>query len=320
MNERSRPDHSRSRMLVLGAAAAAGACQDPLTDPSLIAGPRVVAARVGTQVDSGIAEPSAGEAARIEWLVLSDQPGAFNAHVAWCNAAPSVLGAPRCGGSTFAEQSVLGTWGEPIALDFSVPSELAPGSAWLAWLGVCAFGEASFDASTSSYRCSDGEALSAFYRGFVPEGTPNRNPSLADDTLLLDGLTWPASEAPTALAQPPAAACVGQPLPAMRADQAASIGFELGGDDREAIEEAPGTYGAHPRESLVYTHLTDLPGLDRAFSAIDYDAERLGFDVPFELAEEPPGPDGATLRFILLARDERGGVDWVRRQACILPP
>jgi hypothetical protein len=62
-----------------------------------------------------------------------------------------------------------------------------------------------------------------------------------------------------------------------------------------------------------------LPGLDRAFSAIDYDAQRLGFDVPYEFAEEPPGQGGITLAFILLVRDERGGVDWLQRQACLLP-
>src|SRR5688572_18835378 len=116
MNERARPDHTCYRMLALVAATAASACDDPLTDPSVIAGPRVVAARVGTQVDPSIAEPVAGQAARIEWLALSNEPGAFTAHVTWCNAAPSVIGAPRCDGTTFAQQSVAGTWGEPIAL------------------------------------------------------------------------------------------------------------------------------------------------------------------------------------------------------------
>jgi hypothetical protein len=320
MNERARSDRPCSRLLLLGAAIALGACEDPLTDPSVIAGPRVVAARVGTQVDPSVAEPAAGEAARIEWLALSNEPGAFTARATWCNAAPSVIGAPRCDGTIFAEQSVAGTWGEPIALDFSVPPELAPGSAWLAWLGICTLGDATFDAVTSTFRCPDGEPLSAFYRGFVPDGTPNRNPSLADDTLVLDGSTWPAMDDPDAMAEPSGAACLGQALPTLRAERASSVGFELGGDDREALEETAGTYAAHPRESLVYTHLANLPGLDRAFSAIDYDAERLGFDVPFEFAESPPGPEGTTLSFILLVRDERGGVDWVRRRACLLPP
>jgi hypothetical protein len=320
MNEPARSPRAYIRMLVLGAAAAASACEDPLTDPAVIAGPRVVAARVGTQADPGIAEPGPGEPARIEWLALSNEPGAFTAHVTWCNAAPSVIGVPRCDGTIFAQQSVAGTWGEPIGLDFSVPPELAPGSVWLAWLGICALGDATFDASTSRFQCPEGEPLSAFYRGFVPEGTPNRNPSLGDDTLVLDGVTWPATDDPTAMAEPSGAACLGQVLPELRAERPSSFGFELGGDDREAIEDRADTYAAHPRESLVYTHLANLPGLDRAFSAIDYDAERLGFDVPFEFGEEPPGPEGTTLSFILLVRDERGGVDWLQRQACLLPP
>jgi hypothetical protein len=108
-------------------------------------------------------------------------------------------------------------------------------------------------------------------------------------------------------------------LPELRAEQPSSVLFELGGDDREALENVPGTYAAHPRESLVYTHLATQPGLDRAFSAIDYDATELAFEVPFD-ADPPASPEGSAFSFFLLVRDERGGVDWLTRQACLLPP
>lgn len=299
-------------------AIAAAACDDPLTDPALIAGPRIVGARVSAELDPELAEPGAGQAARIEWLLLSDAPGAFDARVAWCASAPTVLGAPRCEGAPFAEASLAGVFGEPLRAGFTLPAALAPGQAWLAWLGVCAAGEATFDAASSAFVCAAGEALSGFYRGFVPAGTPNRNPSLADDRLALDGAAWEAPLAGGSPALEPGAPCLGRGSPELRAGQRSSIRFELGGDDREALEDAPETYAAHPRESLVYTHLATRAGLERAFSAIDYDAAELGFEVAFD-AEQAPPADGEALRFVLLVRDERGGVDWLTREACLLP-
>jgi len=308
----------RSLVRWLLLAAAAAACEDPLTDPALIAGPRIAGARVGAELEPAVAEPGAGQRASIEWLVLSDVPGPFNARVAWCVSASTVLGAPRCDGAPFAEQSAEGAFGAPLGLGFALPAELAPGVAWLAWIGICDGGEAVFDAASSAFTCPEGEALSGFYRGFVPEGAPNRNPTLADDTLALDGAAWdaPAAGTPTLEA---GEACLGQGLPELRVERRSSVVFELGGDDREALESEPGTYAAHPRESLVYTHLASHAGLDRAFSAIDYDATQLTFEVPFD-AEQLPGEDGETLRFFLFVRDERGGVDWLMRQACLLPP
>jgi len=307
----------RAPVAWLALAAATSACEDPLTDPALVVGPRIVGARVAAAAEPAVAEPGAGEAATIDWLVLSDRAGPFTASVVWCVAAPTVLGAPRCEGAPFAEQSATGRFGEPLAFDFGVPAQLAPGDAWLAWLGLCDAGEPSFDANANAFSCAEGEALSGFYRGFVPEGVSNRNPSLADDTLALDGVAWTASDADGApeAGEP----CLDRGLLALRAEQPVSVLFELGGDDREALENAPGTYAAHPRESLVYTHLASHAGLERAFSAIDYDATELTFDVPFD-AEQAPGPDGETLRFFLLVRDERGGVDWLERRACLLPP
>jgi hypothetical protein len=301
------------------AALAAAACDDPLTDPALIAGPRIVGARVSDATEPGVAAPSAGAAAHIDWLVLSDGPGDFSANVNLCRAAPSVLGAPRCEGPVFLEQTLSGHFGQVLSLDFELPSALAPGAAWLAWLGFCDTGQAQFDAGQSLYRCAGAQPTSGFYRGFIPAGTPNRNPSLADDELLLDGALWP--EPPGGDADPVAGApCRGAGLPALAMGQTSSVAFELGGDDREPLESPPGTYGAHPRESLVFTHLASHSGLARAFSAIDFDAPEVRFEVPFEPDAEDTPPEGEALSLYLLVRDERGGVDWTRRDACLLPP
>jgi hypothetical protein len=314
---------SLGRLTALGRCLYAGvvlvACDDPLTDPALIAGPRIVGARVSADDGAERAEPAAGDAAMIDWLVLSAEPGAFQARVVWCVAAPSVLGAPRCEPNVFADQSVSGELGAPIRLSFEVPDELTPGSAWLSWLGICAAHEPVFDVEASAFRCPEGDALSGFYRGFIPGGRPNHNPSLADDNLLLAGAPWLASE-PAAESVPPRSACRELGVPLLSVAQPSSLVFELGGDDRELLENAPGTYAAHDRESLVYTHLSSHPGLDRAFSAIDFDAEALRFEVPFDFGAVAPGPDGELSSFFLLVRDERGGVDWLRRDACLISP
>ncbi len=327
MSKRSNGLRLDGLCLLVGASVVA--CEDPLTDPAVIAGPRIVGARVAAQAEPTLAEPLAGQEASIDWLVLSNDGGGFEAQVVWCSAAPSVLGAPRCADAPFAEQTVAGFWGEPLRLEFELPAALEPGSAWLAWLGICdprlGPDTAQFDAATSSFRCAEGDALSGFYRGFVPDGASNRNPTLADDRLFLDGAPWPGT-APDPIGAPaPRAACVDRGLPPLRPEQRSSVSFELGGDDREALQSEPDTYAARPRESLVYTHLASHPGLERAFSSIDYDAEQLGFEVPFELDLSeldgaPTAPEGETVSFYLLVRDERGGVDWLRRDACLLPP
>jgi hypothetical protein len=294
------------------------ACEDPVTDPSVITGPRIVGARVAADGDAALAEPSAGDTATIDWLVLSDQLGAFSARVVWCVAAPSVLGAPRCEAGVFEDQSLTGELGRPLRLEFGLPGELAAGSAWLAWLGICDAGDPPvFDVAASAFRCAEGAALSGFYRGFIPEGVPNQNPSLADDRLALAGADWLAS-ALAADGLPPRSACRELGLPLVSIEQPASVVFELGGDDREPLASTPGTYAAHERESLVYTHLSSHSGLERAFSAIDFDAATARFEVPFDFGAVAPGPDGELSSFYLLVRDERGGVDWLRRDACLI--
>ena len=298
----------------------ASACQDPLVDPAVISGPRVIGARVHSEQDPSLAEPSPGEPASIDWLVVSDRPGPFVAAAAWCRAEPSSLGEPRCAEAPSAEASAMGEYGRELSFQFRVPDGLQPGGAWLAWLGVCERGTPAFDPASSAFACPDGAALGAFYRGFAPEQAQNHNPSLADDTIALDGAPWTASEPLDAPARIPGEPCRGSTLPSLLVGGSARISFELSGDDREALPVLPDEYAAHARESLVYTHVASHAGLERAFSAIDHDAEAQSFEVAFDTTLAQPGPAGETLVLHLLVRDERGGVDWTRREACLLPP
>lgn len=296
----------------------ASACQDPLVDPAVVIAPRVVGARVRSDADPTLAEPLPGERASIDWLLLSDQRGPFVAKALWCRGTPTSLGTPRCDGPPAAEATSPGVYGDELPFSFQVPDGLQPGDTWLAWLGVCDAGEPVFDATSSAFSCPTGEALAAYYRGFVPGGAPNHNPSLADDAVGLDGVAWTAEPG---AARAPREPCRGATLPTLIAGTASTISFALGGDDRELLDAVPDEYAAHPRESLVFTHVASHAGLERAFSAIDYDAQSLTFELTFhDQGEAAPAADGETLIFHLLVRDERGGVDWLRREACLLPP
>jgi len=292
------------------------ACDDPLVDPAVVAGPRILGARVRA-LGTGGAEPGAGESATIDWLVASNDSGSYSARLLFCVGEPTSLGAPRCLGPAFEERTLEGAFGEPLTLEFSVPTELMPGESWLAWFGSCESGEVSFDPASSEFRCADASlSLSGSYRGRIPVGAPNSNPSLVDDLLSIDGAPWLPSDAEPSLG----ATCADSVLPRLVAGVAANIHFELGGDDRDALESTPGTYAAHPRESLVYTHLFSRPGLDRAFSAIDFDSDALGFDVTLQPSPTPvPDAFGETVELYWLVRDERGGVDWTRRRGCLVP-
>jgi hypothetical protein len=308
------------RSVVIALIGALG-CEDPLVDPATVIGPRVVGARVRAADDAASAEPRAGQGASIDWLVISNEAGTLAATAAFCAAEPSSLGAPRCSAAAFDERSVELRIGEPLTLDFTLPAALGPGSPWLAWLGSCNNSSSSngapaaFDATGSGFSCADGSALSAFYRGRAATDAPNNNPVLADDEISIGGEPWLSADPVE-----PGTACADLPLPSVSPDQQIQIGFELGVDDRESLPDSPGQYAAHDRESLVYTHLATLSGLDRAFSALDFDSDATGFAVPFNIAADVEArAEGETINFFLLVRDERGGVDWLRRDACLVP-
>jgi len=204
-----------------------------------------------------------------------------------------------------------------VTFELTLPAELLPGDVWLAWFGHCDTGEARFDPVASGFACPGGaEPLSAFYRGFVPGTAPNQNPSLEDDVLLLGGAPWPEP----AQAVEAGASCSETTLPRLVSGIGSVVELELQGDDRELLEEQT-RYAARDRESLVYTHVSSRAGLDRAYSAIDFDADEQRFALPVMFgADGDPGPEGQVVFFYLIVRDERGGVDWLRREACLLAP
>lgn len=292
------------------------ACAEPLVDPEVVAGVRVLGARVSAAEEPARAELRAGESASLQWWIVADSPRDFSAHVVLCRGKETSLGLQECDGAPFVERDLQGDTSVPLQLDFELPA--ANGAEhWLAWVGVCADAAPSFDRTSRSFDCERGKAVEGVYEArFVnAERAANHNPDLSDDRLQNGKVDWPALERGVV----PGQACKGESLPVVRAGKTIHLHWRSTGDDREALEP-DGEYESPQRESLVFTHVATEAGLERAFSAIDWNADNRGFDLDFTLPKTPrPPATGRSIGFYLIVRDERGGTAFEGRELCALP-
>jgi hypothetical protein len=306
------------RLLTAAGVVCCSACDDPLVDPQTVIELRILGARVRAAEEPERAQLDREESATVDWLVVADQPREFSARGVFCRAAPTALGVPRCDGEPFAEFVADGDSGAPVSAGFTLPAVLRRGDEWLGWLGLCEDSVPEFLAAGNGFECGPGDiAKSAFYRSTIASdateasGDLNTNPNTNDDTLWFDDAPWLDSDPGLELP------CGQTELPSLRAGRSAQIRFELGGDDRDALHTTEDSYAAPPREALVFTHVATHPGLDRAFSAIEDDDTELDFDVDFRLPEQDSFASfGERVRFYLVVRDGRGGVDWLDRAFC----
>jgi hypothetical protein len=287
------------------------ACDDPLVDPQTVVDLRVLAGQISASDDSSRASLRAGEDATVRWLVASDRREDLSALLVSCRVEPTTLGAPVCAKAPFYRQSLDGQSNQELSANFTLPAAFDTGDEWATWLGVCEGQRPQFDRDDSSFDCDGKPAISAFIRT-AASNNDNDNPDLSDDELLLDGQPWSA-----AALGAPGDPCTDLDVPQVQRGETATIEFELQGDDRENIETDQDIYGSQPRESLVFTHVSTFPGLQRAYSVIAFDSDRPRIDVDFKLDEDSKIPaDGRLVTFTLVARDERGGVGWISRQLC----
>lgn len=301
------------------------ACSDPLKPPALVAETRVLAARLEVSADPGRAWPGAGESATVRWLVGEPaEPRPLGWHFDVCLAAPTMRGVPRCAAAPFA--SATGDapqTGEP-QVDFVVPSEAVLGaSEQLLLLGVvCAGGRPDNSSRWPDWRCvGDGAdvSLTSFEVTIQRGEQSNRNPSLSDDTVALDGAPW---DPPVPSAEPLAGcgALRSSPaLPTVAANGAEHVvSLTSNGVDREPLETA--TSVSASREALYIAHLSTVGELAGLFSVIEADDSQepptidVVWNAPTEIVAE-----GWRARFYFIVRDQRGGADWTIREACVVP-
>jgi hypothetical protein len=294
----------------------AAACAEPLIDPEVVTGLRVIGARVTAADEPQRAELASAEAGTLEWWLVSDKAQTYVATISWCLAQETTIGLEQCKQKPFAQQEIAGDSSVPLRVDFELP---AAGSSehWLAWVGACQDAAPKFDWRERSFDCAKGTAVEGVYEGsFIqPDDAPNQNPDLDDDEFLVGNAAWPALSRGVVPNQP----CTANELPAVRPGKTLHLHWRVGEDDREALQ-THGEYGAPERESLVFTHLATEAGLERAFSALDWDSDKRGFDVDFTLPTTARPPrEGRSIGLYLLATDERGGTAMQGRELCALP-
>jgi hypothetical protein len=276
-----------------------------LVDPQTVIGLRVLGARASAVDDPNRAHIQPGEAAEVSWLVLAEKNRKFTGLALWCDAEPSAIGAPPCH-DPFQTAEFSGSSDAPLTLPFTLPDTLED-DRWAHWIGLCESGTPTWRAAAQHFECPAGEAISAVYRGNTSRS--NDNPDLQDDALALNGNTWPAVDPSI---EP---VCGGDGVPDVDSTKTGTIRLRAQGKDREDLDSDE--YAAATRESITYTHVATWPSLARPYSALDGDDTQ--FEVTFTNEAEAPKSSGELVRFALVARDGRGGTDWLERWFCLKP-
>jgi len=293
----------------------------PTFDPaSLINSTRVVGARVEVDGAPGRATPKPGETASVTWLVTA--PGA-PPPLAWAFAL--------CAPGTAGGKSSLSCESTPIALfqgaqtppriSIAIPAADALGAAnsLLLYGEICAGAgsKPTFDPESGIPRCTGGGASTTASVSIALQlgDETNHNP-VADRAFTFDGQVW----TPLAAGDDP---CVlGPRVSAGSKDHVISNATE--GTDRELYTAMLGDppVATPVRESLQISQFTTAGKLKSQFSfveATDGDPVTIA-DVTWEAPKAADVPvAGVPVAFTFVVRDNRGGIDWTTRAACVGP-
>lgn len=302
------------------------ACGPALSPEAHIERPRVIAARVSAVGDPGRVTLVPGEPALVDFLIarpttsVEVPSAAFTACVLRTPPSPSVVA--ECEGEPFASET-LDAPGDSLRIRFDVPID-ATATIGLQ-IATCTGARAIVSPSGTSAHC-DGPGRVDLARLSVTIATDathaNHAPSLAGDAQWLDEVPWaapPDAGAPVG--------CAEGPLPRVsREGGAVTMRFGTSVGARESFDafDAEGR-PIVAREVLALTLFTTL-GETGALPRMDDDAE-----LTSETTWTPPG-DGALdeaqraslaagllVRTWLVARDLRGGTDWIERDLCLVP-
>jgi hypothetical protein len=298
---------------LLAAAVVAGC--GPTFDPaSLIERTRVLGARVTVDGAPERAAPAPGEAATVTWLMTS--PTATTPPLGWAFAlcAPNALGNLSC------DQAPLDLYQgseSPPRVTFTVPGLDVLGTArsLILYGRICVSSAPTFDPVSGFPGCTDmGDGTTAAVSIKLEDPDyPNHNP-VADHGFALDGQPWVAD----AGADP----CVAGPRVKASTEEHL-IDIVSDGADRESYTALAG-YPAVPtalREALQISGFTTAGKLKPGLSFVE--AVDTAPQTTSEVKWTTPKPEEVTaeqvVTFTFVVRDDRGGVDWTTRAACVTP-
>jgi hypothetical protein len=281
-------------------------CDDALSAVELIDKTRVVAMRVEVAGDPTRAAPLPGESVDVRLLVLAPEVEPELAFaMRSCLATESNLDDTRCSSDTLARATSL----EPVVgapvLSFEAPPDATGDERLAVFASVCPAGESL--PSEDARRCGDGsEVLSATLDFSMDDGLhPNSNPEFS--AVLLDGTPLPAESATST-------DCTA--LTSVARGSKHTLRVELSELSRDLV---PAETGADTtRESLLVSYFIDQGDLDHAYSSIPSTlpiaAGSAVWTAPGRVGDVP-----RLARFAVVARDGRGGSDFVERRVCIAP-
>jgi hypothetical protein len=281
-------------------------CDEPLSSVELIDKTRIVGARVEVAGDPTRAAPFPGESVEVRLLVLAPElDPAFAFAMRSCVAVDTAWDTARCGSEALATASSL----DPVAgaplLRFDAPGD-ATGSERLAvFASVCPAGVSL--PNENARRCSDrSETLAVTLDFAMDDGLhPNSNPTFT--SVLLDGTELPAASATTTDCSL---------LTSIPPGSRHTLRVELDERSRDPLLEETGADTT--RESLLVSYFITHGDLDHAFSSIQSTAAVAAgsavWTAPGRVGDVP-----RLARFVVVARDGRGGSDFVERRVCVEP-
>jgi hypothetical protein len=282
------------------------ACGDPLSSVELIDKTRIVAARVEVAGDPRRAAPLPGESVEVRWLVVAPDPEpALAFTVRSCLALDTRSTATRCTSDPLATASSL----EPVvgapAILFDAPADAAGNERLAVHASICPDGESL--PSEDARRCSGGsEVLDGSVDFSLDDGFhPNTNPAFTIVTL--DGAELPPETAVTT-------DCA--ELTRVPRGSKHTLRVELDELSRDPLPQDSGADIA--RENLLVSYFIDQGDLDHAFSSVKSTAPTAAagavWTAPNDVRDAP-----RLARFVVVARDGRGGSDFIERRICVEP-
>ena len=299
-------------MLVAAAALLVSGCDDPLVFAQSIESTRVLGARVEVSSEPSRSSPLPGETASATWLVADPRP---EPPIGWelsaCIGEPKSRGVPTCGSPVFATaRSSAPSTAAPV-LDFTVPSD-ASGRILLSG-AICGDGQPVIATPLENSSCDGELTLVVMELPALEAGESNTNPSLAGAALTFDAMPWPAPDAALLARTDCSAQDQAPELPVVSAEgRSHTIAAVVPASSRDVVDGLDGA----ALESLQISHYSTAGKLASVYSAIDGAAE--GFTTSWRAPKAVPEA-GGLVRFYVVARDLRGGVDWTIRTACVVP-
>lgn len=293
---------------------ALAACDDPLSLPQRIERTRVLAARVESVADPTRAWPVPGSEATVRWLVVDPVADTgFTWDLRACLSDEVNLGLPSCVQPPFAiVRQTEPSSGVPI-LAYETP-ETGVGSAVLLHGVICSGGIPNASATGCEGTEADGDAVVLT----IPLGASsgNANPSLADDTILLDGEPWTAPD-------PTDTGCssdAGSPsLRSVAPSSGHRVTVQLRGD-RDRVDSGALTHGSSGSwETLQIAYAATGGTLDRPYDYVESNDSSLEQVRHLSWSAPAVASEALRVRVYFIIRDLRGGSDWTRRDVCVVP-